>query len=203
MRRNSFQFFGLPGSGKTTTFNKLLSLYPEKYISVPKFSKVKRFFLNTLFIFRFPGLSFSFFKLLIQNDKRIRKYIAHLISVSFANQMYINFAQKDKIYLTDEGVLQRLLSVAPKKFEEEEVIIILKKIKNLNTAVILMEGGSFSRFTTEPDRMSSARNKLGVDYLKEWSEDLKKNFELISSHLSENFIVYKGDSSEDINSKID
>lgn len=202
MRRNSFQFFGLPGSGKTTTFNKLLSLYSEKYRSVPKLSKAKRFFLNTLFVCRFPELSFLFFKLLIQNDKRIRKYIAHLISVSFANQMYISFAQKDKIYLTDEGVLQRLLSVAPKKFEEEEVIIILKKIKNLNTAVILMGGGSFNRFTTEPDRMSSARNKLGPDYLNKWSEELKKNFELISSHLSKNFIVYKGDSVEDINSKI-
>lgn len=147
-------------------------------------------------------LSFVFFKLLVQNDKRIRKYIAHLISVFFANQIYIHFVKKDKIYLIDEGVLQRLLSVAPRKFEEDEVTRILQMIKKLNTEVVLMQGGNFSRFTIEPDRMNSARNKLGAEYFNEWADNLRKNFELISASLSKNFIVHTGDSIEDLNKKI-
>lgn len=185
MSKNSLQFFGLPGSGKTTILKGLVKNFPEKYEEIPKFGKLKRFFLFTLFCFRFPVISLNFFALVFQNNKKLFKYVFHLVTISFACHMFVILNKSKKVFLIDEGIAQRFLSVAYKKYSLKQAKRYTKFIKRLSCSVVITEGGNFSRFEIEPDRMTSYRNLLGEDYYKNWSENLSYNFDLISKEIKQ------------------
>ena len=203
MPKNSIQFFGLPGSGKTFTLKSLLKAFPEHYKSVPNFSKLKRFWLFMLFVIRFPLISAKFFSLLFRNNFKLWKYIFHLVSVSFASQMYVLLQKEDgRRFLIDEGVYQRLLSVTPRRFSEKDSIKLVKYLNNLNSKVVVTSGGDFGRFLLEPDRMISHRNKLGDNYFKKWSEDLVFNFQSLSGALSSDNFIYERGKLEELHAKI-
>lgn len=192
MRRNSFQFFGLPGSGKTYAINILVNKYPNLYLKVPNLSKGKRYIFFLLFIFKFPVLSFNFFTLLIHNNFKLWVYLIHLVSKTFADHMYvISNSDSEKIFLIDEGVFQRILSVASKSFSKNEALKILRILSVIDSDVVIVGGGNFGRFVSEPDRMTSPRNKLGSLYFNNWIENLKSNFNTISSIAKENNSTYE------------
>ncbi|MEZ4114053.1 MAG: hypothetical protein R3B65_01160 [Candidatus Paceibacterota bacterium] len=202
MSKNSVQFFGLPGSGKTSTLKSLVKNYPDKYILVPSFSRFQRFKLFTLFILKFPKISFTFLYFVFGNDKRLWKYILHLVTNSFATHVYVLLQKSDeKTFLIDEGVFQRILSVLPKRLTDREAKNLVQTLTKIPSRVIVTHGGNFSRFTLESDRMISPRNKLGEKYFKDWSENLRFNFESILKALGDRKIE-KGESLEELNKKI-
>lgn len=187
MRRSSFQFFGLPGSGKTYTINTLVNKYPNLYLKVPNLSKSKRYKLFLVFILKFPAISFYFFYLLIRNNFKLWAYLIHLVSKTFSDHMYVIYNRgSEKTYFIDEGVFQRILSVAPKSFSKDEALKILRILSVTDSDVVIVEGGDFGRFVSEPDRMISPRNKLGSLYFNKWAENLKSNFNTFSLILKEN-----------------
>ncbi len=203
MLKNSIQFFGLPGSGKTFTLNSLLKMYPESYKSVPNFSKRERFKLCILFVLRFPRVGIRFFLLLLNNNTKLWSYIAHLVSNSFAAHMYVLLQKEDgKTFLIDEGIFQRILSVSPARFKETEAKKIIRLLYSVPSKVIITKGGDFGRFTLEPDRMMSHRNKLGNEYYKKWSENLVYNFQTISNLISKDVTTYEGKTAEELHTKI-
>jgi len=202
MSKNSVQFFGLPGSGKTSTLKSLVKNYPDKYILVPSLSRFQRFKLFSLFIFRFPKVSLTFLSFVFKNDKRLWKYVLHLVTNSFAIHLYVLLQKSDKkTFLIDEGIFQRILSVLPKRLTETEAQALVQTLTQISSRVIVISGGNFSRFTLESDRMTSPRNKLGEQYFKDWSEDLRFNFESILKALGDRKIE-KRESLEELNKKI-
>ena len=186
MQKNSIQFFGLPGSGKTTILKELAKRFPDYYVLPPRFGRLKRFILALVFIFRFPKISFNFIFLTFKNPRKIWGYIIHLISLSFATHIYILNQKKDKIFLIDEGVAQRLLSIASRKFTSGEAGKYIKLINKIDSPIVLTLGGNFSRFEIEPDRMTSKRNILGDEYYRNWSNNLVYNFNLLSEEIKKN-----------------
>ena len=105
MQKSSIQFFGLPGSGKTYTLKKCLESDPEKYTTIPHFSKTKRFFLAMRFVISYPQIAFLFLRLIIVNKVALWRYLIHLVSNSFASHMYVHMEKEtSKIVLIDEGV---------------------------------------------------------------------------------------------------
>ncbi len=183
MQKNSIQFFGLPGSGKTTILKELVKRFPNSYVLPPRFKRLKRFALTVLFIFSFPKISFIFIFLIFKNPIKLWGYIFHLLSLSFATHVYVLKQKNKNIFLIDEGIAQRLLSVAPRKFTLNESEKYIKLISKINSPIILTSGGNFSRFEIEPDRMTSKRNILGNKYYKNWSENLAYNFNLLSEEV--------------------
>ncbi len=202
MSKNSVQFFGLPGSGKTSTLKSLVKNYPDKYILVPSFSRLQRFKLFALFILKFPKVSLTFLSFVFKNDKRLWKYVLHLVTNSFAVHFYVLLQKSDeKTFLIDEGIFQRILSVLPKRLKVTEAQTLVQILTQVSSRVIMTSGGNFSRFTLESDRMTSPRNKLGEQYFKDWSEDLRFNFESILRALGDRKIE-KWESLEELNKKI-
>lgn len=202
-RRNSIQFFGLPGSGKTSILNALAEKFPEAYERVPKFTRSERFALALRFARRFPVIATRFAMLILRNNPRLWSYVAHLVSQSFASHAYaIINAKEGKVFLIDEGVLQRLLTVAPKKFNEHVAVKFTKLLGDLHSSVVVTRGGDFGRFVFEPDRMTSYRNRLGPAYFKEWSENLVHNFTIVSKSLSEAFFAEKEGSVDELHERL-
>lgn len=204
MQKNSIQFFGLPGSGKTSTLNALAEAFPDSYEHVPKFTKSERLGLALRFVLRFPIIGIKFLFLIIRNNPRLWGYVTHLVSQSFACHMYaIKHQCNTKSFLIDEGVLQRLLSVAPRRFTEREARKLTKNLSKLSSRVVIMRGGDFGRFVFEPDRMTSYRNRLGPKYFKKWSENLVRNFSMISKVIPGTIPADKGGPIEDLHSKLE
>lgn len=203
MPRNSVQFFGLPGSGKTSLLNSLAQNYPDKYLRVPKLGRSKRLKLSLQFAVSFPGVFFSFISLIFRNDWRLWGYISHLVSQSFASHVYaIKHRSGEKLFLIDEGVLQRLLTIAPSAFTAQQVERLVKMQNVLSCRPVVVTGGDFGRFVSEPDRMMSYRNRLGIEYFKKWSEDMVKNFKAISLQIHGTVIIEKGGSVEALHRSI-
>lgn len=203
MPRNSVQFFGLPGSGKTSLLNSLAQNYPDKYLRVPKFGRSERLKLTLQFAVRFPRVFFIFISLIVRNDRRLWSYISHLVSQSFASHMYaIKHRSGEKLFLIDEGVLQRLLTVASREFTVQEIKRLVEMQNILSSRPVVVAGGDFSRFVSEPDRMTSYRNRLGAEYFKKWSKDMVKNFKAISAEISGDVITEKGGSVESLHQSI-
>ena len=117
--------------------------------------------------------------------------------------MYVLLQKEDgKTFLIDEGIFQRVLSVAPARFREVEAKKIIRLLYSVQSKVIVTKGGDFGRFTLEPDRMMSHRNKLGNEYYKNWSENLVYNFQTISNLISEDITTYEGKTAEELHNKI-
>lgn len=201
-RRNSIQFFGLPGSGKTSILNALVEKFPEVYERMPKFTRGERFALTFRFMRRFPVVTAKFAVLILQNNPKLWSYIAHLVSHSFASHMYAMRTKIEKVCLIDEGVFQRLLTVAPKKFDERTAVKFVKLLGELHSNVVVMRGGDFGRFVFEPDRMTSYRNRFGPAYFKEWSENLFHNFTIVSKSLSGAFFTEKEGSVDELHERL-
>ena len=203
MQKNSIQFFGLPGSGKTSLLNSLVQNYPEKYQLIPKFSRSERFKLALEFSLRFPKVFFVFSYLIFRNDIRLWSYISHLVSQSFAGHMYaIKHRSEKKLFLIDEGILQRLLSVAPAEFSVRETKRLIEMQNIFLSLPIIVKGGDFGRFVSEPDRMNSYRNRLGPDYFNRWSQNMLKNFKNISLQIHGAPVAEKGSSADDLHRSI-
>jgi hypothetical protein len=186
MQKNSLQFFGLPGSGKTTITDSLEKEYPESYIKVPRFSRIVRVSLTIFFIISFPRTSLIFLQLIIRNRFKLWSYLFHLASVCFASHLYVflHSTWSKKMILIDEGLLQRFLSVLPYKLSRKHTEGVVDKLIHKGCIPVFVKGGDFKRFMYDEDRFMSPRNRMGLDYFKGWSENLLYNIEIISDVLN-------------------
>jgi len=199
MQKNSIQFFGLPGAGKTTISRALVKNFPDSFLGMPVFSKPKRFIFFVFFIIRFPRISFLFLALILKNNIKLWRYLFNLVAISFASHIYVLHKNTKKLFLIDEGLFQRLLSVAPQIFSEDKAKKVIKIVNKVQSKIIVVNGGDFGRFVTESDRMISPRNHLGENYFKLWSENLSKNFTLFSKIFKEKNISIEIDNSNRTN----
>ncbi len=199
MQESSFQFFGLPGSGKTFILREMLKDSPDLFEPVPHIKRFARIKLSIIFIFVFPALSFKIFQLLFRNKIKLWGYLLHLLTVSFSSHMYAILHRKDtKVFLIDEGIFQRILSVSPDLLSEDQLSDLVKLCRRLSSKVLIVEGGDFGRFVSEPDRMISPRNKFGESYFIKWKKDLIGNFDILKKLIMENGIKYEIRKSRDV-----
>lgn len=151
----------------------------HSHTTIPVFSKPRRLYLCILFVFRFPRIALSFLGLIIHNPLKIWNYLFHLVSQSFAAHMYV-VLHKNVNFIIDEGLFQRLLSVAPYPLSEKRARVLVRQIGDAG-AIIIVQGGNFSRFIDEPDRSISPRVYLGENYFHNWSHNVRHNFDSIAS----------------------
>ncbi len=184
-RRNSIQFLGLPGSGKTTRIQELITRFPGTYVVPPKLSKIQRVWFFLVFTFRFPVLNFRLLAFLFSNPWKLWRYLLHLYSYSVAVHMYA-LAHPSQFFIIDEGIFQRVLSVAPRQLSYSQIQSISQLIPRVFGVVVVMNGGSFSRFVAEPDKMTNPRNQMGVAYFDTWVAAVTANFSLLEESVLKN-----------------
>ncbi len=181
-RKNNVQFFGLPGAGKTVLFRNLLTMYPDIYEYALPFSRTKRTLLCIGFIIMYPLVSVQFLFFIIGNPISLWSYLGHLVSISCAmhSNLILCFRNKNKIFLIDEGLMQRLLSIVPEILNKNQAKRLVTFLGPLSKNIVVVSGGDFGRFLVASDKMTSRRNQLGDQYMTKWVQRVSQNTEILS-----------------------
>ena len=174
------EFFGLSGSGKTTSASYLCKKYPERFFLV-QVSKIEGIFLSILFIIRYPFFTNFFLKENKKNKGDIKSLVRHLFFVSssaFLKARFVSFFTNKKIII-DEGFLTRFLSLYSDKITDEKASLYLSKMPKFNKTIFVFKGESFERYRNKEKYIENPRAAFGEEILNNWIENQKTNFEVL------------------------
>ena len=114
-KKTYVEFFGLPGSGKTTICNALANKLKEEGVDVifqkKEFMKRGKFYRHTVPIFyTIFKLRFNVFKFLfyILFNFRDRYNIEGMLRYFFLHKFFINSFSKSKVFLSDQGIINSI-----------------------------------------------------------------------------------------------
>lgn len=186
------EFFGIPGSGKTTTRKRLVSkLKNAEYITVQ--SKVAVMGYVGLCILIHPRVSiYWMYALWINYRKGLGRYKLSLVLRSMATTMKARLLnRKNRILFIDEGLLQRSLSVWEHILEKHACESVIRHILVPDMVLVFCEG-TFVRFTHMYDASASPRYKQGKQYLTHWMSLVRHNTTALFTHIATHtaYIVY-------------
>lgn len=173
------ELYGLPGSGKSTLARELVKV-DSRFVVVDFSSKAERYLYLFLYIINHP-INFCQWMMFLFKNNKLFIYKAHLLSLSLAKLQKIK-NKKDKIFLIDEGLIQRVLTVADGIVDNKILFKLLKPLNKLDRLVI-MEGGDWHRFVNDYQKDNSPRVKLGQEYFQSWQKLQQANDKVIQSYL--------------------
>ena len=193
------EFYGLPGSGKTT-ISKALGERDTKFVYLhtsPRREIIKYF---PMFFIHHPLDTIFWLKEILRECIRLHfrslfRYKLHLFFISVVQyQKACN--NKGAISLIDEGLYQRILSFYETEKSRKEIERCIAHIPNPDVLVIANNKETeFYRFLRSPHRHESPRLRLGQQYFENWMEIVRYNDEIIKSVLKstqKNVIVCDG-----------
>ena len=169
---------GLPGSGKSSFLRQfvLSCEFPlERVVLSRKTERVKWFFLGVI---RHPCVAGAFFFACLKQPASLRRYVLTLCATSLAEEQkaaYLSWRYPKKIYVLDEGLLQRVFSCAsPASF-----LSLYQQVRSIQPdhAYLFFKGGRFDRFEKDEDAKKSPRILAGKQSYEAWKASLVELFE--------------------------
>lgn len=188
-RKNKIiELFGLPGSGKTTLSKILVERDSKDFLQVEVKNKISRLFYFILFFFFNPRLVYFSFLYISRCNKVVRPYVLHLFTLSCSKSMKakIKSTFSDKIFIIDEGLFQRYLSILETEEKEEDIRKYIGYFPNWVGLFLVLDGGNFDRFTSLVDAHNNPRVIAGSQYLNNWIISQKTNYVKVKNFLKEN-----------------
>ncbi len=172
------ELFGLPGAGKSTLAEYIASHYSSEYYVV-SVNRIERFFYFLIFCAMYPFFVIRILRWVRASPQKLRRYIVHLFSVSASKTLksllVVYFSNKKCVI--DEGLFQRILSVAQTVLSHEDAVRHISKMPKWSRRVIAVEGEGFDRYVSLSTQ--SPRSALGDEYLTSWVRIQKENYVLI------------------------
>ncbi|OGY94845.1 MAG: hypothetical protein A2406_04550 [Candidatus Komeilibacteria bacterium RIFOXYC1_FULL_37_11] len=176
------ELYGLSGSGKSTLARRLVEIDSAKFVLADFSNKLERYFYLLLYLINNP-VTFTNWLLFLWQNRKLFSYKLHLLFLSMA-KLQKAVLIKDKKVLLDEGLLQRVLTIADSEIDNRLLDKLLKHLNKLGH-LIIMEGGDWQRFVKYSNKENSPRVKMGQEYLESWQNLQSKNNDIIKKYLAQ------------------
>jgi len=179
-----YEFFGLPGSGKT-----FLAMRFSKENKIPLIeinSRTEKYFWVALFVCAHPMLFFLLLKKIIKenkNDSALFRHKTLFLCLRTIAKEGKSFFKRDAVI--DEGLYQALLYLFERKVQKSELACFSPLFKRRTARIVVANAD------TRRERMQSRgrvpRAFLNNAYRERWFPILDHNFDVISGWIKENF----------------
>ncbi len=179
-----YEFFGLPGSGKTYLAERFSQNKQTPLVEVH--GTVDKYTWAFIFACARPRIFFSFLKELIKENKQHPRLLRYKI-----NTLYLRAVAKEgkalvrKDAVIDEGLLQVLLYIFEKEITERDIASYARFLKKRNIHII--EASHIARKERMKARERFPRAFLGKEYRQRWFPVLEKNYALIRELIKAKF----------------
>ncbi len=187
-RKNKIiELFGLPGSGKTTLSKILTEGGSKEIVQVEVKNKIFRIFYFALFFILNPRFVYFSFLYIRRCNRVVRSYVLHLFTLSCSKLMKAKIESifSYKIFLIDEGLFQRYLSILETEETDKNIKKYINFFPNWVGLVLVLDGGNFDRFTSLVDAHNNPRVIAGSEYLNKWIVSQKSNYMKVKSIIKE------------------
>lgn len=169
------EFFGVPGSGKTTTLKRLVRESSLKSQEIHIKGRIEVMLYLLLFVCIHPIKAIYWFYLLYQHSHGLFGYKRSLLLRSIALVMKASVCdEEDRVTYIDEGLLQRSLSLFEGYMTPADVVRIYRYAIRPDVVLIFLEG-TFSRYEDRHGQNTSPRMKKGKDYFISWKQQTEEN----------------------------
>lgn len=192
------EIVGLPGSGKTTISNMLVSNLEDSFkrtpLNINLFQKINIVIGVVILFFRFPFVFKILFAKTSVDYKNIKstKEVVWNIKIRLLTEMVLirkNFLKSKKIFFNDEGIIGRLVVLSLiTNFKKELIINILDRVLGSNLTILFLDApidiaiertfnrNSFLPFFHEMDSGSRDKfYKLNTDVYRKVYNDFQYN----------------------------
>ncbi len=179
-----YEFFGLPGSGKTYLAERFSQNKQMPLVEVR--GNVAKYTWAFIFACARPRIFFSFLKELIKENKQYPGLLRYKI-----NTLYLRAVAKEgkalarKDAVIDEGLFQVLLYIFEKEITERDIASCARFLKKRNIHIV--EASHAVRRERMKARGRFPRAFLGEEYLQQWFPVLEKNYALIRELIKAKF----------------
>ena len=192
------EFYGLPGSGKTTTARQLVSSSGFEKVKIKNIKEIT--FFNLLFLFKHPVKFFVLLYFIISNSNSMSMFYSKFINAFLVRNAKYEKALRYKNAIIDEGHFQNILSVFEKPITEKSLMKYLR-FTLYPDFLIIFDINKEELAKRIEKRGYISREDLGTKYLEGWKKVTAKNHELLLSskdRLDVRYLVYSRDNIGDI-----
>lgn len=174
------EFYGLPGSGKTTLAKEIAEKTDFKIIKVSK--KAELLFYNLLFLTKHPIKFFATFFYLALNSKSFKMFYLKFMNTFLHHNAEYQKALRCKKAILDDGYFQNIISVFGKEMNSKSLRKYLKFLLRPDM-LIVFNISSDKRSERISKRGYAARDIFNTEYGAKWEEILEKNDGILKKNL--------------------
>ncbi len=182
------EFYGLPGTGKSTTARRLEEKSNFKRVRIK--NNIELLWYNFLFFIKYPIKFFILLYYVFTNSNNFKMFYYKFMNTFLHHNAKYQKAKKFKNSIIDQGHTQNIISV----FEEKKGLSAIEKyftfIPKTNKLIIFDADFSVRKNRIEK-RNHAPRSEYDDQYLKKWHEITKYNNKLFQKLIKDLDVSYK------------
>jgi len=174
------EFYGLPGSGKTTIAKNLSQKTDFRIIKIRK--KGDLFFYNLLFLVKHPIFSLKSFFYVLKNSSSMKEFYYKFMNFFLDYNAKYEKALKNKNSILDQSFFQNIISLFNHPASDKEIKKYLNFVPKPNI-LFIFQLNKEDRIKRMEERGSGARDKLDFVDTK-WFDSMENNNDTFIKSLS-------------------